>query len=712
MTETQILAQLKRKYEAEMVSALIGAGFTKNVYGRSLNWSELLADLVEEAYAREMQVMYEQYVHQRFGVEVKSFEEMKEQLVKNIIAKEGYLNVVSRYIEHKGYRESIDYYIETHNPYFYQRSVGLYGVKGDDETELTAKDFTVHQRFLMGKWQYVFTTNFDNALEFTNEQFDMGYLTIKADYEMSRKKMARPIVKIHGSLVPAEQSLEIPFVFDGDHSRRYIISKEDFDTYFKRHEAFSYLLRVAMLSGSYLLLGFSGDDPNFKSWLNWVKDILDKDSGDVENTEKDENGEKLVKDGEEDVKVFLVLTGNDPIPEAQKLYYKNHHIGVIHLDAPEIRARLGYTDRAPVAHKIDHLLKYIIGTQVDVTEELQEERPSTTKAWREVYNKVHSKEPIDDAVNELQTAIQENRYVKGNTAQDYIFDELYVKKEPLTGAEKEVLPLVMQEVAIPTAAMPAVIKEQMKDNASWKEMQTHEATLMADDELLEGDDDFNMRENVLRALYRLDFTKAKELLAKWTPGAGYETVKASLAYFFTRQDSLKELDVVIMNAKSDSERYAASLMYNCIEGNLVATYSLNQYRNKGLVGQYDVLTYITSELRKKKEELNEYGTEISYRQTEGNSEDTPQKRSAYRFLNLLSKEGFNLCYGISNVINVADWYVVFKRMYTMFPFACLYYSSQYNNRKALKRIGQDFAFEASLQEELPEMLKQIFRAHL
>ena len=142
MTETQILAQLKRKYEAEMVSALIGAGFTKNVYGRSLNWSELLADLVEE-------------VHQRFGVEVKSFEEMKEQLVKNIIAKEGYLNVVSRYIEHKGYRESIDYYIETHNPYFYQRSVGLYGVKGDDETELTAKDFTVHQRFLMGSAGYI-----------------------------------------------------------------------------------------------------------------------------------------------------------------------------------------------------------------------------------------------------------------------------------------------------------------------------------------------------------------------------------------------------------------------------------------------------------------------------------------------------------------------------------------------------------------------------
>lgn len=46
MTETQTLAQLKRKYDAEMVSALLGAGFTKNAYGKALNWTELLMDLV------------------------------------------------------------------------------------------------------------------------------------------------------------------------------------------------------------------------------------------------------------------------------------------------------------------------------------------------------------------------------------------------------------------------------------------------------------------------------------------------------------------------------------------------------------------------------------------------------------------------------------------------------------------------------------------
>lgn len=710
MTEKQILEQLKRKYDAEMVSALVGAGFTKNVYSKAFDWTGLLNGLVEKAYASELERMYSEYTHMRFGVDVKTYEDCKQEFIEKIIKRDGYLDVVSKYIDVSGCREAIDYYIETHNPYFYQKGAGLYGVKGDDETELTAKDFTVHQRFLMGKWQYVFTTNFDNALEFTNEQFDMGYLTIKADYEMSRKKMARPIVKIHGSLVPAEQTLELPFVFDGDHSRRYIISKDDFDTYFKRHEAFSYLLRVAMLSGSYLLLGFSGDDPNFKSWLNWVKDILDKDNNGNENTEKDENGERLVMDGEEDIKVFLVQTDNNPIPEEQKLYYKNHHIGVIHLDAPEIRARLGYTERASIGHKIDHLLKYIIGTQVDVAEELQKETPSVAKTWREVYSKVNSKEPIDDAVNELKTALIEGKYVKGNTAQEYILDELYDKKDPLTEAEKDVLPLAMQDVAVPTTAMPEPIKEQMKDDSVWAEMQMHELTLMGEDAEVEGDDDFTMRENVLRALFSMDFTKAKELLAKWHPGEGYVTAKASLAYFFTRQDSLKELDVVIMNAKKDCERYAASLLYNCIEGNFVATYPLSQYRNKGLVGFYDVLTYTIEELRKKKEELNAYGTEVTYKHIDGSGEDSPNKRKAYRFINLISKEGFNLCYGIYNIINVTDWYLVFKRMYTTYPYACLYYSSQYNNKKALRRIGQDFAFEESLQEDLPAMLKLILKA--
>lgn len=58
MTELEILQQLKRKYDAEMVSALIGAGFTKNAYPKANDWNDMLKELVEFAYAYELEEMY------------------------------------------------------------------------------------------------------------------------------------------------------------------------------------------------------------------------------------------------------------------------------------------------------------------------------------------------------------------------------------------------------------------------------------------------------------------------------------------------------------------------------------------------------------------------------------------------------------------------------------------------------------------------------
>ena len=714
MTELQIFEQLKRKYDAEMVSALVGAGFTKNAYAKALSWSGLLMDLVEFAYEDELQDMYQRYAHRRFGVDVESYDALKEGFVEKIIARDGYLNVVSKYIERKGFREAIDYYIETHNPYFYKHTDGTYGVKGDDETVLTDKDFTIHQRFLYGKWQYVFTTNFDNALEFTNEQFNMGYVTIKADYEMSQKKMAHSIVKIHGSLIPFDETLGKPFVFDGDYSGRYIISREDFDNYFKRHEAFSYLLRVALLSGSYCLLGFSGDDPNFKSWLNWVKDILDKDTKESNKNEEGDD-EQLVLPGEDDIKVFLILTDNKPLSEEQKLYYKNHHIGVIHLDTPEIRVRLRYSEHADVSFKIDHLLKEIVGTQVDASDELTENptpKPTVLSIWRKIYNKLNSKETIDDELEELLTCLKELGFAKGVSFQEFVFDELLNKDvSNLTESDKTTLLLVMADMGLSTESIPAQIASLLEERNEWHIIKQHEVTLKGEHEELEGDKDSIVLENILRKLYHFNFEKAKDLLKRWNPQGRYKTVKASLNYFFDRKESVKSLDAIIMNAETAVEKYMASFLYNCIDSGFIATYPLNVYRNNGLTGLNDVLLAIIEELKNKKEDIDTYGTETVYVHADGEDYvDPTNERRSFRFLNLISNDGFNLCYGISNIINVADWYIIFRNLYCLYPYPCLYYSSQYNSKKILRRIGQDYAFEEKLQDELPNMLHQILAA--
>lgn len=81
MTELEILQQLKRKYDAEMVSALIGAGFTKNAYPKANDWNDMLKELVEFAYAYELEEMYQIYCHRRYGVDVMPFEEKKKEFV-------------------------------------------------------------------------------------------------------------------------------------------------------------------------------------------------------------------------------------------------------------------------------------------------------------------------------------------------------------------------------------------------------------------------------------------------------------------------------------------------------------------------------------------------------------------------------------------------------------------------------------------------------
>ena len=166
-----------------------------------------------------------------------------------------------------------------------------------------------------------------------------------------------------------------------------------------------------------------------------------------------------------------------------------------------------------------------------------------------------------------------------------------------------------------------------------------------------------------------------------------------------------------MNAETAIEKYTASFLYNCIDSGFIATYPLNVYRNSGLTGLNDVLLAIIQELKNKKEEFDTYGTETVYVHADGEEYvDPTDERRSFRFLNLISNDGFNLCYGISNIINVADWYVIFRNLYCQYPYPCLYYSSQYNSKKILRRIGQDYAFEESLQNKLPDILYQILTA--
>jgi hypothetical protein len=117
----------------------------------------------------------------------------------------------------------------------------------------------LHEALLALPWADVFTTNYDTLLERTpTSEHNRYYDVVVHPADLPNTTQPR-IVKLHGSLPAAK-----PF----------IITEEDFRRYPKDFAPFVNTVQQAMMENDFVLLGFSGDDPNFLSWLGWIRDEL------------------------------------------------------------------------------------------------------------------------------------------------------------------------------------------------------------------------------------------------------------------------------------------------------------------------------------------------------------------------------------------------------------------------------------------------------
>lgn len=373
MEDLQILGKLTEDYKKGSLSALIGAGFSMNVSKEYKNWADLLydaylfvnKDTIKRSFVEYCQTNVSAPSHKVFDFE---------KFVKNKINEENLLEIVSKYIELKGYREAIDGYIEQRTPYavkigdkFYLKS----RKKGSKDIELEEVNFSVHEQLLKcNKFVNLYTTNYDNLLEFTakeivkagNAQDAFRSEAICNDADLSDHINKKNIIKIHGSLRTDD---DMSFGFDNDRNLRYIISKEDYEQYMKKHEAFTYLMRIAMLSGRFCLIGFSGTDPNYTSWLEWMKDIVNKK-------------------GAQDIKVYRVETKKDYKKDVdedelycQNLYNDNHRVAILHifdeavLDELFTKSRKSTND-FEIKEVLERLLQYL-ADEAQKDEENQED---------------------------------------------------------------------------------------------------------------------------------------------------------------------------------------------------------------------------------------------------------------------------------------------------------------------------------------------------
>ncbi|MCY3591740.1 MAG: SIR2 family protein [Acidobacteria bacterium] len=116
----------------------------------------------------------------------------------------------------------------------------------------------LHRRLLALPWQDVFTTNWDTLLERCLPLPERAYGVVTSADHLPIVAPPR-IVKLHGSL---------PGTFP------LVVTKRDYEGYPDRFAPFVNTAQQAMMETVFLLLGFSGKDPNFVKWTDWVYENL------------------------------------------------------------------------------------------------------------------------------------------------------------------------------------------------------------------------------------------------------------------------------------------------------------------------------------------------------------------------------------------------------------------------------------------------------
>ncbi|WP_319578364.1 SIR2 family protein [uncultured Methanospirillum sp.] len=110
-------------------------------------------------------------------------------------------------------------------------------------------------------WADIFTTNYDTLLERTLSDLSLRhYDVVYTQDDISLKNQPR-IVKLHGSF-PSYT----PF----------IITKDDFENYKDNFGAYTNFVQQSIMENTLCLLGYSGNDTNFKKWIHWVNETLNE----------------------------------------------------------------------------------------------------------------------------------------------------------------------------------------------------------------------------------------------------------------------------------------------------------------------------------------------------------------------------------------------------------------------------------------------------
>lgn len=741
------LSKLREKYRQHRVSVMVGAGFSKNACTVYPSWDELLYDMVVELYQEDINVAFKWYLSLN-PLTKNSIDVFTKKEVERIISKTGPLKLVSEFIERKGFRESIEHYIEERIPYIDKvNNLFRFSGKNENKTITIIPDyFAAHKKLVkMRGWNRVYTTNYDKLLEYAAEIDGTEYKSVTNAKDLSVYSDKVTIIKLHGDLYdPIKSKGKRIYRFDGNPHQQYIISAEDYMDYPKEHEAFTQLMRIYLLQGVFCLIGFSGDDPNFMNWIEWVRDIIER--------EFDPSEER-----DDDYKIYLIGL-SDSLPSQDKLiFYENHSIVYIPLLHDKVKEAIGTDpsnndirdlfcyffnylepDEIPQTEEGDDMMDLVLDpseTNTPINKQdlekkhdntIQDVEPAERKEYLSLWNKVYEFRfnkvshtysfTIDEKVLlNLRDIKIWNRFVNYSYRQKHYLDDVWSQKK-LTASEAELAILALRDTGITVdSTMVDLLSKADIDNDSnteLKKLVDRAKTLYLSREE-DGQEDVNPYERIVRELFALNFEGAKKILDDWNPTGVDLQKKALLLSFFGGDGASDMLIDYIQIEPNPKEQFYATRLLNLVEGTFTPKHSVTRFLNTNVQDYFEVLSNYLKRVRPDEEKIRRYG--------DGKNEkvihigDEPNKiAEAEAVLNFLIEAPALITHkNFFTIVKAGDWYPVHKTLFEKFPYATLFYSIQCTDKKIRTRIGQDYAYSDQLASTcLDTILCNLLRAFL
>ena len=541
-----------------------------------------------------------------------------------------------------------------------------------------------------------------------------SYQLVTDSHMLSLTDDMKNIYKLHGSMRLNEEDA---YGFDGDKHCQYIITQEDYSDYPTKHEPFVNLMKISLLKGAFCLIGFSGDDPNFLSWISWVKNVLEQSPELVDELQQPDN-----------VRFFYIHVDTQELSAEKKLLLRNHYIQYVNLREmyPEVTSYKGLIS----AFLSD------IEPEGWIFEKLRE-------AWFRIYEHLYRVSYRKGELN-WDSIEKDIEFVYQNVWKERIAQQTgleYYYRNSIADAigrfyEHERMPELAlcllcacgeQNVGYLPASALLQLNEMVQDADGGLKQRV--GRLMRREEVMrqrwsmEKDEQVNDL-LIWDRLLKLDFGGAKQLLDDWKPTKGIDKLKrAQFISLFEEEKNEVWRELLLSETYDTIQDYVNAL--EIVPGIRSA---FVDKRGEGLVCDWDVrdikkklmadTPYLTNyrEVIKllmnalaARDRLDEYGNHVSeYRVDSSSSMDYQSSAKALHVL-------FELCivlyvrHGILFAENT--WGTICEQLYEEYPYPCLFYSLQYGgSAKLLKRISQKYLYSKKLKDELPVMVRQMMEA--